>query len=199
MTRKQLRDQMIETFDLGDLRDLAYFHLHLDLDRLPGEGLDDKVFSLMRECEKQGRMAELVEACRAERPKLDWEVPEPPKRPDPPPAAEARAAPSPDPGPAALPTFNPVGSWVIQTPMGVVSEVTLHANGFCSGVTYHGFARSPYSGQWGFNPQTGIMEIRGMQNGLAPFQNLWTFQGADEVGYLLLGVNGAMYRFVRQG
>ena len=70
-SRTQIRDALRTSFDESGFYTLL-FDLDVDRKKLAGESVDDQ----MRECvlfmERNGRLAELVEKMRAERPQLDF-------------------------------------------------------------------------------------------------------------------------------
>lgn len=73
--RVLLRGMMERYFGLDEIAGLA-FDLHIDFENLPG-GLggvtkSGKIRALIEECEKLGRLAELVELCGQQRPSTDW-------------------------------------------------------------------------------------------------------------------------------
>lgn len=58
-------------FDLAEIGELA-FHLDVDFDNLAGERKIDKARALICYLERRGRLDELIDAIREERPNLPW-------------------------------------------------------------------------------------------------------------------------------
>lgn len=69
--RRDLRLQIEKHFSLDDLKELA-FDLDVDWDELAGERKSGKVLALISHVEKQGRLQELVQLLRADRPLVAW-------------------------------------------------------------------------------------------------------------------------------
>ena len=71
MDLSALRRLLLESFNQGELRD-ACFELGFDYDDLPGDGREDKVRELILCLQRRGRLEELVEYGRAQRPHAQW-------------------------------------------------------------------------------------------------------------------------------
>lgn len=69
--RMRLRHGLVEHFDLSEFRVLCA-DLNINYDVLDGEGLDDKAVDLVDYMDRRGRIAELVAACRKNRPNAAW-------------------------------------------------------------------------------------------------------------------------------
>ena len=67
----QLRQMIVDHFNKGELRSLC-FDLGIDYEDLAGSGKVDKARELIEYCERHGRAAELISACRRLRPHLTW-------------------------------------------------------------------------------------------------------------------------------
>jgi DNA-binding NtrC family response regulator len=65
----EIRDKLIAHFNEGELRDLC-FRLNIDYDSLPAKSRQGKVRELILYCERHERLADLIAACRKERPLL---------------------------------------------------------------------------------------------------------------------------------
>jgi signal transduction histidine kinase len=73
----QLRETIHAAFNKSEMKDLC-FDLGLDYDELPEGGTRDKARELIAYHQRRGRLAELLDACRKQRPNLDWpEMPDP--------------------------------------------------------------------------------------------------------------------------
>lgn len=68
----QLRRILTERFSEGELQDLC-FEMGVEYENLPGERHTDKARELVRYLDRRGRLNELVEAGKKERPNVDWE------------------------------------------------------------------------------------------------------------------------------
>ncbi|MCA9934562.1 MAG: hypothetical protein H6662_06290 [Ardenticatenaceae bacterium] len=66
-----LRHMMERYFDLDDVDGLS-FDLQIDFEELKGDTKGAKIRSLIRECEQQGRLEQLVGLCAQLRPSVDW-------------------------------------------------------------------------------------------------------------------------------
>ncbi len=62
-----LRRKLVEHFSLTEVNDLA-FELDIRGDELEGSALPERARSLVRYLDNRGRLAELVELCRSQRP-----------------------------------------------------------------------------------------------------------------------------------
>jgi hypothetical protein len=71
MTTVQLRNQIAEYFNKGELRNLC-FDLDIDYENLPGETLDDKARELIAYCYRHGQLQSLVQRCRQLRSFVSW-------------------------------------------------------------------------------------------------------------------------------
>lgn len=69
----QLRDQIIRSFDLDELKDLC-FRLNIQYDDIPGNKLSAKARELIEFCVRHGRLSQLIETCQKLRPHVDWPV-----------------------------------------------------------------------------------------------------------------------------
>lgn len=69
---RQLRENLVEYFDLEELRTLC-FDLGVDWDGLRGEEKTGKVTALLTSLDNTGRIPELVELCARLRPKVLWQ------------------------------------------------------------------------------------------------------------------------------
>src|SRR5689334_5699299 len=82
-----LRRQLVELFDDSEIRTIC-FDLSVDYDGLPGSGKADKARELLSFLERDGRLAELLQLLREQRPRATWsqpgEIPDarPPQRQD---------------------------------------------------------------------------------------------------------------------
>lgn len=98
MTPAEFRQQLLATFDEGELRTLC-FDLGVDYESLPGSSKSDKGRELISYFLRRRDLAPLLAACRRERPHLDWTVntvPTGTAPPDAPTAGPTTPAPSPD-------------------------------------------------------------------------------------------------------
>lgn len=75
MDLTELRDQLIEAFNLSELKKLC-FDLDIRHESLPGETIDDKARELVAYCCRHGRLPQLVAKCRLLRANRSW--PDPP-------------------------------------------------------------------------------------------------------------------------
>lgn len=70
--RKLLYEAMIKAFDLADLKKICFF-LGINHEELPDHGhLGGLVRELIARVENHGRLPELIQLCRDERPHLNW-------------------------------------------------------------------------------------------------------------------------------
>ena len=60
-------------FNLDELAALC-FRLGINFENLPGQTLTNKVLALIRYCERHKRLPDLIQACRAQRPEVQWPV-----------------------------------------------------------------------------------------------------------------------------
>lgn len=67
----RLRQLLVQFFNDGELRDLC-FDLGIDYDNLPGSGKSDKARELVAYAQRRGIMANLLAACRQQRPHAPW-------------------------------------------------------------------------------------------------------------------------------
>lgn len=72
-SRARLRQNLIQAFDLSELRALCV-DLGLDWENIGGETKNDKALNLVLELEKAERIPELLAKCKTQRPNLDWSV-----------------------------------------------------------------------------------------------------------------------------
>lgn len=70
-TLQRLRENMVEYFNVSELRDLC-FDLAIDYESLPGEAKPDKVRELIDYTRRTDHLVELVEALRLRRPQAQW-------------------------------------------------------------------------------------------------------------------------------
>lgn len=87
--RVELRSLMDACFSLSDINTLC-FDLHIDFENLQGSIKIDKIKALIGHCEQAGRLPELVEQCRRQRPFIAW-----PTFPLPLPPSDCASAPTP--------------------------------------------------------------------------------------------------------
>ena len=66
-----LRQMMERYFDLDDI-DALCFDMQIDFEDLKGDTKGPKIRSLIRECEQQTRLEQLVTLCAQQRPSVDW-------------------------------------------------------------------------------------------------------------------------------
>jgi hypothetical protein len=66
-----LRDRLVEHFSLGELNDLL-FTLGVDDEDIPGRTRSDKARQLIGYFDRRGRLPDLLAACRAARPNVEW-------------------------------------------------------------------------------------------------------------------------------
>lgn len=71
VTMPQIRTFIVQHYNDSELRDLC-FELGIDYENLPGGGKADKARELVAHCNRRGRLAELVELCRSQRPTAPW-------------------------------------------------------------------------------------------------------------------------------
>ena len=70
--RKVIRENMIKGFSISELKDIC-FDMEIDYEELPDHGhLKGFVRELLAFAKRIGRLIELIEVCRSERPHLDW-------------------------------------------------------------------------------------------------------------------------------
>lgn len=69
--RASLRQNLIEYFSDGELRDLC-FDMRVDYDDLPGQGKADKAREIVSYFERRQRIYELIDKCSDLRPNVDW-------------------------------------------------------------------------------------------------------------------------------
>lgn len=67
-----LRRLLVDSFNDGELRDLC-FDLGIDYDDLPGQAKSDKARELVAYANRRARSADLLAACRHERPHAEWD------------------------------------------------------------------------------------------------------------------------------
>jgi len=67
----KLRQVLTERFNESELRNLC-FDLHVDYESLTGAGKEDKARELVAYLERRGRLSELVETGKRQRPDIDW-------------------------------------------------------------------------------------------------------------------------------
>lgn len=72
LQRRQLREKIAASFDVRELATLC-FDMNIEYQNLPDEGKEAKVIELIAYCERRGRISELTEKCREERPNIQWE------------------------------------------------------------------------------------------------------------------------------
>jgi hypothetical protein len=72
MNRTQLRRLLDKHFDDNELRDLS-FDLSIDYENLPAIAKKDKARELISHVEKAGRLSELLDWIKEERPQLPWD------------------------------------------------------------------------------------------------------------------------------
>lgn len=66
-----MRDKLIRFFSKGELKGLA-FTLGIRHEDLPGETVSELAQSLVMHCEQRGRLGDLEQQCRIERPQVAW-------------------------------------------------------------------------------------------------------------------------------
>ncbi|GAB4282341.1 MAG: hypothetical protein Kow0080_36230 [Candidatus Promineifilaceae bacterium] len=72
MTNLQdLQDKIEKSFDLSEIQQLC-FDLEIEYENLPGDTRKRKVLSLIKHCQLNQGLHDLVRYCRKERPKKDW-------------------------------------------------------------------------------------------------------------------------------
>ncbi len=71
--RAHLRNLMTRHFNLSDLNKLS-FELDIDFEELSGSNKTEKVQELILYCDRHMILPQLLAACRAERPRVDWPV-----------------------------------------------------------------------------------------------------------------------------
>ena len=71
LSLSQLRRNMLEAFNDNELEDLC-FEMDIRWESLPGETIDAKAREIIKSCERNGRLDELVGKCRGLRPHLNW-------------------------------------------------------------------------------------------------------------------------------
>jgi Effector-associated domain 7 len=72
--REQLTDlrlKIVEHFDDEELRTLC-FDVGVDYDNLRGQGKEAKARELIDYMQRQGRLSDVIQACRKARPRVDW-------------------------------------------------------------------------------------------------------------------------------
>ena len=67
----ELRRNMLKAFNDNELEDLC-FEMDIKWESLRGETIDAKAREIIKLCERNGRINDLIEKCRAERPHLNW-------------------------------------------------------------------------------------------------------------------------------
>ena len=70
-TRNLLLDLLIQCFDQNELNTLA-FRVNVNPDRLPGNNLDERAMALITHLERRGRLLDLVNQAKKDRPLADW-------------------------------------------------------------------------------------------------------------------------------
>ena len=73
-TLPQFRDQIVDHFNLEELKDLC-FDLNISYDNLPGDNLSSKARELVNLCNRHGRLPLLVNQCQRLRPKFRGRFP----------------------------------------------------------------------------------------------------------------------------
>ena len=73
MTPPNIRDQIVELFSIGNLKDLC-FDLGIDYEDLPGDTLSDKSRELIRDCYRKGKVEVLLVRCKELRPHREWYI-----------------------------------------------------------------------------------------------------------------------------
>jgi hypothetical protein len=69
---RNLRRKIANHFDLGELKVLC-FDARVDYDELAGETLLEKVLNLINHLSRRGRLEDLIELLKEERPHVDWD------------------------------------------------------------------------------------------------------------------------------
>lgn len=68
----RLRQQLVDSFSEEELKTVS-FDLGIDYENLPAQGKAGKARELVAQCERTGRIPELVARCRKLRPNVSWE------------------------------------------------------------------------------------------------------------------------------
>jgi hypothetical protein len=185
-----LRLKIVEHFDDEELRTLC-FDTDVDYDNLRGQGKEAKARELIDYMQRQGRLGDLIDACRKTRPRIDWnfdagaDVP-PDKLPETP-------TPPPQPG------FLPLGRWQMQVSDGTAWIIDFHPNGVFAGLgigTWWG-AGAQAGGGWSFFIPTQTLQMQGSVNGMLPIMVAIGIQGQQGDAFIGFGNDGKSYAFSR--
>ena len=71
--RAVLQQKLAEMFSLDELQQIC-FDVGVDYEDLGSEGKSAKAVKLILFCQRRGRVAELIEACRKLRPEVAWRI-----------------------------------------------------------------------------------------------------------------------------
>jgi len=184
----ELRRKIVEHFNDEELRTLC-FDIGADYESLPAQGKEGKARELIALQQRLGKLAELVAACRAARPNLDWGL-----------VAEPAPTPEPSPPPGPLPAgFQPVGRWQMQVSDGSAWLMTFFPNGafMGQGIGIWWGVGAQASGGWTFFIPTQTLQLQGAVNNMLPIMLALVFQGQQSGDYYALGNDGKTYLFTR--
>ena len=92
----------------------------------------------------------------------------------------------------------PAGQWQVQASNGQTSLVTIRPDGtfFTQGSSY-GIAYQA-QGDWGLDPQSGLLAFQGLINGMQPFALQIGIQAQQDNGFAGFGNDGMQYFFQRR-
>ncbi len=184
----ELRRKIVEHFNDEELRTLC-FDIGADYESLPAQGKEGKARELIALQQRQGRLVELIAACRAARSNLRWDMAEPSPSPEP--------FPQP-PQPIGV-GFQPVGRWQMQVSDGTAWLITFFPTGAFvgQGIGMWWGAGAQASGGWTFFIPVQTLQLQGLVNNTLPIMAVIVIQGQQEDGYYALGNDGKTYVFTR--
>ena len=187
LSREQLADlrrKLVDHFNDEELRTLC-FDLEADYENLPAQGKEGKARELIAYLQRQGRLSDLMAACRQARPKVAWtdlHDGRPEDRDDQPPAG-----------------FLPIGRWQMQVSDSSAWLIDFYPNGAFAGQGIGPWwgAGAQASGGWSFFIPTQTLQLQGAVNNLLPIMIVMVIQGQQNNAYRGLGNDGKGYSFTR--
>jgi hypothetical protein len=188
-----LRQKIVEHFDDEELRTLC-FDTDVDYDILRGQGKEAKARELIDFMQRQGRLGDLIRACRRTRPRVDWNfgtatievspvTPTLTKVPQPPPQAG----------------FLPLDRWQMEVSDGTAWIIDFYPNGSFAGLGIGAWwgAGAQVGGGWSFFIPTQTLQMQGSVNGILPVMVTIVIQGQQGNAYIGFGNDGKSYSFTR--
>jgi hypothetical protein len=203
LAREQLTDlrlQIVEHFDDEELRTLC-FDTDVDYDNLRGQGKEAKARELIDFMQRQGRLGDLINACRKTRPRVDWSFAVEPSVVTSSAGAQPIAG-----GPTVAPQmtdqqpwagFMPVGRWQMQVSDGSVWLIDFYPNGVFAGQGIGAWwgAGAQAGGGWSFFIPTQTLQLQGSVNGVYPIMLAVVIQGQQDNTFVGIASDGKSYAF----